>query len=467
MVGAGLGLPPRSPSRTSASGRSRWTAATRLVLARPLRPAPPNTCCPLSHLPDRPFPKGTPIPTARPADRPPGAPCPRAGSTAAHPGRADRPPRRRLGGAHVRRRRQRPTVDRGDRARRALHAGPSTARPSRGGSCMRGVQEPGAVPGQRGAGGRARLLGMEIANDLAEGGASKVWLSVRTPPNIILRESPGKFPATLAVEKRCTSPVRVRGTLWPGRARADGDLSEYGSRSRGGRQRSCTGTAWRRRSSSGQAIDATAVASRWYGGVDTDRNGAQLADGARRARSRSSARRATAAGSSRSSGTSACSVSAGCPALGAAGGPRAALHRLRVPPWGLGYMAKEAKRAAKAIARELRPAPFAAEPPSSFGHDDREEHRADPSRPRGVQPRRLRRRPRGHAAGRRVASGLPLPDLPMDKTIYRGPDEVRSLWAAFSSVWDELTVSVEEVVGERGPGGRPRALRRPGERQSQ
>jgi ketosteroid isomerase-like protein len=39
-----------------------------------------------------------------------------------------------------------------------------------------------------------------------------------------------------------------------------------------------------------------------------------------------------------------------------------------------------------------------------------------------------------------------LPDLPMDKTIYRGPDEVRQLWAAFSSVWDELTVSVEEVL---------------------
>lgn len=41
---------------------------------------------------------------------------------------------------------------------------------------------------------------------------------------------------------------------------------------------------------------------------------------------------------------------------------------------------------------------------------------------------------------------FPLPDLPMDKTIYRGPDEVRSLWAAFSSVWDDLTVSVEEVL---------------------
>src|SRR5829696_8281251 len=42
-----------------------------------------------------------------------------------------------------------------------------------------------------------------------------------------------------------------------------------------------------------------------------------------------------------------------------------------------------------------------------------------------------------------------LPDLPVDKTIYRGPDEVRSLWAAFRSVWDQLTVSLEQVVEAR------------------
>jgi cation diffusion facilitator CzcD-associated flavoprotein CzcO len=29
--------------------------------------------------------------------------------------------------------------------------------------------------------------GMEIAYDLAEGGAKRVWLSARTPPNILLR----------------------------------------------------------------------------------------------------------------------------------------------------------------------------------------------------------------------------------------------------------------------------------------
>jgi ketosteroid isomerase-like protein len=33
-----------------------------------------------------------------------------------------------------------------------------------------------------------------------------------------------------------------------------------------------------------------------------------------------------------------------------------------------------------------------------------------------------------------------LPDLPVGKSIYRGPDEVMRLWAAFRSVWDELSV---------------------------
>jgi hypothetical protein len=31
-----------------------------------------------------------------------------------------------------------------------------------------------------------------------------------------------------------------------------------------------------------------------------------------------------------------------------------------------------------------------------------------------------------------------LPDLPVGKSIYRGPDEVMRLWAAFRSLWDEL-----------------------------
>ena len=36
--------------------------------------------------------------------------------------------------------------------------------------------------------------GMEIAAELAGHGAAKVWLAVRTPPNIMLREGPGGLP---------------------------------------------------------------------------------------------------------------------------------------------------------------------------------------------------------------------------------------------------------------------------------
>jgi ketosteroid isomerase-like protein len=43
-----------------------------------------------------------------------------------------------------------------------------------------------------------------------------------------------------------------------------------------------------------------------------------------------------------------------------------------------------------------------------------------------------------------------LPDLPMGKTVYRGPDEVMRLWAAFRSVWDELSVTLEEVIKAHG-----------------
>jgi hypothetical protein len=42
-----------------------------------------------------------------------------------------------------------------------------------------------------------------------------------------------------------------------------------------------------------------------------------------------------------------------------------------------------------------------------------------------------------------------LPDLPVDKTIYRGPGEVLRLWAAFRSAWKQLTVTLEEVVDAR------------------
>ena len=39
-----------------------------------------------------------------------------------------------------------------------------------------------------------------------------------------------------------------------------------------------------------------------------------------------------------------------------------------------------------------------------------------------------------------------LPDLPADKTVYHGADEVRELWAQTKSGWDDLRVSVDEVL---------------------
>ena len=42
-----------------------------------------------------------------------------------------------------------------------------------------------------------------------------------------------------------------------------------------------------------------------------------------------------------------------------------------------------------------------------------------------------------------------LPDLPLNKSVFRGHDEVRQVWAAFRSAWSELTVTLEEVVETR------------------
>jgi ketosteroid isomerase-like protein len=42
-----------------------------------------------------------------------------------------------------------------------------------------------------------------------------------------------------------------------------------------------------------------------------------------------------------------------------------------------------------------------------------------------------------------------LPDLPLDKAVYHGHDEVRRLWAAFRSGWAKLTVTLEEVIDAR------------------
>jgi cation diffusion facilitator CzcD-associated flavoprotein CzcO len=71
--------------------------------------------------------------------------------------------------------------------------------------------------------------GMEIAHDLATGGARKVWLAVRTPPNILLRSLPGGLPGDLVSLPMYHLPVRVADAIGR-RARSAnlGDLSEFG-----------------------------------------------------------------------------------------------------------------------------------------------------------------------------------------------------------------------------------------------
>lgn len=67
--------------------------------------------------------------------------------------------------------------------------------------------------------------GMEIAYDLAQGGAAKVWLSARTPPNILLRTAQGDF-IGLALLR---FPVRFADAFANVGRRMDlGDLSKYG-----------------------------------------------------------------------------------------------------------------------------------------------------------------------------------------------------------------------------------------------
>jgi cation diffusion facilitator CzcD-associated flavoprotein CzcO len=71
--------------------------------------------------------------------------------------------------------------------------------------------------------------GMELAHDLATGGAAKVWLAVRTPPNILLRSLPGGLPGDLIARPLYRLPVRVADAIGRAARRKDlGDLTEFG-----------------------------------------------------------------------------------------------------------------------------------------------------------------------------------------------------------------------------------------------
>jgi cation diffusion facilitator CzcD-associated flavoprotein CzcO len=208
--------------------------------------------------------------------------------------------------------------------------------------------------------------GMEIAFDLAEAGAGKVWLAARTPPNILLRQGPAGVPGDVIGSALLHTPVRFADWFANFGRRMDvGDLTEHGL-----------------------PVPEEGVFSRMYrlgvapAIIDKEILGA-IKSGAieivRGVESLDPRTVALADGTTVEPDAIICATGyrrgleplvGHLDVLGERGvpralGPKPAAPGLRfigyVPrPGGLGYMAKEAKRAAKAIKGELASAPVAA-----------------------------------------------------------------------------------------------------------
>lgn len=71
--------------------------------------------------------------------------------------------------------------------------------------------------------------GMEIVHDVATGGAAKAWLSIRNPPNILPRSGPGGLPSDFIATPLCRVPPRIADVVGGlGRKICFGDLTDYG-----------------------------------------------------------------------------------------------------------------------------------------------------------------------------------------------------------------------------------------------
>jgi hypothetical protein len=204
--------------------------------------------------------------------------------------------------------------------------------------------------------------GMEIAYDLADGDVTKVWLSARTPPNIVLRQGPGGLPGDLIAKALLHTPVRFADAFTNlGRRRDLGDLSEHGLPI----PEEGVFSRLHRLGVVPSIVDPEVIEAIKAGEIEVvpgveslDKTGVELADGERI-----------------EPDVVLCATGYGRglePLVGHLGvldeqgvphrqGAEAALPGLRfigftARPAALGYMGKQAKRAAKAIAKELRPA---------------------------------------------------------------------------------------------------------------
>jgi cation diffusion facilitator CzcD-associated flavoprotein CzcO len=201
--------------------------------------------------------------------------------------------------------------------------------------------------------------GMEIAYDLAEGGARKVWLSARTPPNILMRAGPGGLPGDMIGVALLHLPARFGDAFARfGRKQDLGDLTEYGLPiPEEGVMSRLHRTGQAPAIVDGEVIEAIkARRIEIVPGVESlDETGVQLAGGSRVEPDVV----ICATGYNRKLEP----LVGHLDVLDERGMPRALAQRAAAPgmrfvgyvprPGGLGYMGKEARRAAKAIASEL------------------------------------------------------------------------------------------------------------------
>jgi cation diffusion facilitator CzcD-associated flavoprotein CzcO len=208
--------------------------------------------------------------------------------------------------------------------------------------------------------------GMEIAYDLTEGGAAKVWLAVRTPPNIMLREGPAGIPGDVIAVALLRTPVRFADGFARFGNRMDvGDLTEHGLPV----PEEGVFSRLYRLGVAPAIIDKEIVGTIKSGAIEIVRGvesldpcGVALADGATVEPDAIICATGYRRGLEPLVGHLDVLGERGVPR---ALGPKPAAPGLRfigyIPrPGGLGYMAKEAKRAAKVIKRELASVPVAA-----------------------------------------------------------------------------------------------------------
>ena len=220
-----VGIRPLLVDRANAVGASWRSRYDRLRL---------NTCRPFSHLPDRPFPKGTPMFPTR--DQVVEHLQQHAYEEGVDLGLGTSVDRIERDGGGWR-------LDTSEGERRAAQVVVATGyehaplvpdwpgRGEFGGTLQHSSEYRNAEPYR----GRKVLVvgpgcsGMEIAYDLAEGGAEKVWLSARTPPNILTRQGPGGVPGDMLGVALLNVPPRVADAIARfGRRVGVGDLTEYG-----------------------------------------------------------------------------------------------------------------------------------------------------------------------------------------------------------------------------------------------